>query len=493
MPSDRLNLPTIETSLDRSAAVLAAVDAQLRRQHASIYRSCGAREQTPGWLFDRAFERACAATTRDGALDWVRRLSRVHAALGFDAGARPAAPGADAPPAPAPAFARRSRTRGSRSVRWPGRAGEAGARAAQAGFAAPASAKREAATLANDSYLAALWVDAHANFAATCCHVDVGECGPISTSFGAPCVRITTSISSLPSLATQFQDMLYGRDPECPQLRAFLRLVLRSTQVGTRGWETTVAECTKHGASCQLLQHTIVAFLTGMHRHVHPAARAGWRERIHSIGTIASIVSKGTNAMALLAPNVAKEALRVYASALLCLLPATQAALAQSGYALGSLTGAADVQLAERAVVRGADRERRGGCLSRAVHPDGAAPALAERQLASRCTRRSRKRNGRKRLTLSPWLRARGRRRGPRPGQPTAPPTYSAWLGRRCRAPRQPALLALNEARRGAGSCTCCPSGSTAPRRRRRRRRRRPAAPRRVAVWSAAPPPLPKC
>ena len=154
--------------------------------------------------------------------------------------------------------------------------------------------RREFAQLCHDSYLAAVWTSAHAEYLVTVedmcnahCAALVLEIGPHRKTRLVDSLAIPTPELHWVACASNMFDMsaLYER-VDCPRacskdVRALLAVLARAVAPGNRGWETALNVALKASdGTGRLVAHGLGVALCGLHPCVHPAARRPWRLRL---------------------------------------------------------------------------------------------------------------------------------------------------------------------------------------------------------------------
>ena len=226
---------------------------------------------------------------------------------------------------------------------------------------ASARVQTEFAQLCHDSYLAAVWTSAHAEYLTMVddlYHDQYVACGwqvhhVRDTTSHSPPARTAVLIDTLavptPELhsvpcASNVVDLtaLYERI-SCPSACAksaqgLLAIFARVTNAGSRGWESTLNGALKDAEGvARICAHATDIALTGLHPCVHPAARRPWRLRF-TIGRYWR--SQSTAAFKELAkqcPSAVKEVMRLHLATLLNEDAATLEALAAARQPAGHL------------------------------------------------------------------------------------------------------------------------------------------------------------
>ena len=177
-----------------------------------------------------------------------------------------------------------------------------------------AIARRWACQLYFDSYCAAVWTSAHAEYIAA---LDSGVIEPASPSITTvPCASCGFDLSDL-----------YERRVAQTEAGPMIHLLSRCTNPGARGWDTMLRNALEHAGARAIVMHAIHTCLLGLHPQLHPSQRASWQVRMkvlrvmpqqnHDIRT----VTKET-----------KEALRRCLASTMAATPAMHTALSLAGH-----------------------------------------------------------------------------------------------------------------------------------------------------------------
>lgn len=308
------------------------------------------------------------------------------------------------------------------------------------------------ARVCNDAYFAALWTDAHAQFAM---HVVDNAPAPMRNvatrpsahcTLGAPCVRLAASVSSLPALASEFEAQLAGRSaksfPNDWSGREMLTLFARCTQSGSRGWEPSLKTALQASDLAKsVCSSALVACLIGMHPQIHPSCRPSCQERLLVRSVVESALATKQEDTLCQCSAAVKESVRLYMCSMLADVPATRAALAASGSVVGTLASAPielthpSLQMAARGMVKAG---LHAAAAAAAAGSGGEAARLALIQELARCIgteTRSRKRP-------SPSTAVDGAISAPPP-----PPQPSCVASLLCRTPTDANAYAHSESR----------------------------------------------
>lgn len=140
--------------------------------------------------------------------------------------------------------------------------------------ASHAQRKKRLCQLYFDAFCAALWTSAHAEYLAS---LDAGVVEPAPPSVGT-----FPSAGSGFDLGDIFARRVAGRGGVAmPKTTETLAALLgRSTNPGTRGWDTVLRDALEHDGIRSVVVHSLAVSLTGMHPQLHPALRRPWPERM---------------------------------------------------------------------------------------------------------------------------------------------------------------------------------------------------------------------
>lgn len=208
------------------------------------------------------------------------------------------------------------------------------------------------ARLCSDGYFAALWTDAHAQYA-----FKLIENGPMSditfpmthSTFGAPSIGLTASISKLPMLAGQLECFMAGKTHKASSSKEILSLLARCTQGGSRGWEPALKTALQNDVVKNVCSTAFLACCIGMTPQIHPACRPAWDERLLVRSVVESAVASKPEDVLCQCNVAVKESIRLYMCSMLTDTPASRAAYSASGLSVGLLTSA-PVELANAAL-----------------------------------------------------------------------------------------------------------------------------------------------
>lgn len=216
------------------------------------------------------------------------------------------------------------------------------------------------ARLCEDSYLAAVWTSSHAEYllilqdllkvndgktASATSHVtreDTDAQGPLSVEelmVSPPELYLIACASNGLDL-TALYERYYAPKSCAKGAQSLLAVLLRATNAGSRGWESTLntALADSDGA-LRVCTHGLTVALTGMHSCIHPAARRGWQTRLAITKTWRmQSPSSDLKTIAMQCPTPIKEIIRLYLATLLAEDAATLQALSLSHQPAGQLS-----------------------------------------------------------------------------------------------------------------------------------------------------------
>ena len=282
--------------------------------------------------------------------------------------------------------------------------------------------QKEMAQLSFDAYCAALWTSAHAEYAATLDDLDEVTGGTNcadSSVVPFPELHLVVAAANAPDFIALYERSHAPKSvPKSAQ--TMLALLMRSTNAGSRGWESALASAVKESEGvARVIGHVACAAFSGLHPCVHPDARPRWGQRL--VAARGCKMGSGTaeaRALANSSPGPVKELMRLYLAFLLAEDPATLEALAAAQQPAGQLsipprsTSPTALQAAMNAFLVAGETLLK-------------TPSLAERSLGERI-----KNN----LTIEPRTRKKATARPPPRAVhgATAPLVYCAsWLGGR--------------------------------------------------------------
>ena len=179
--------------------------------------------------------------------------------------------------------------------------------------------KRALTALYYDSYCAAVWTSAHAEYLG--CVQDLLD-GQEATEervrdlmVPAPELHSVANMSHLLHLGTLTERTA---SPRCcsKSSQALLAILTRVTNAGSRGWETTLLTAVKESeGAVRVCTACIAVALSGLNSAVHPAARRPWRERFVLLRALRGQTQQDFKAIVQKAPNAVKETIRLHLAA----------------------------------------------------------------------------------------------------------------------------------------------------------------------------------
>ena len=202
----------------------------------------------------------------------------------------------------------------------------------------------EFAQLCNDSYLVSIWTSAHAEYLFTVDDLLMGSSnglGPTVTELLVP----PPELHSIPCCANNVDLIaLYeraGSPKACSKsAQTLLAVLTRSTNAGSRGWESTLEAILKESdGAVRVCMHSVGVALSGLNPCIHPASRRHWHMR-------AAVVRRwrGCNPandfrdLVHHCPTTIKEVMRLHLGTLLAEDAATLEALALNNMPAGQLS-----------------------------------------------------------------------------------------------------------------------------------------------------------
>ena len=197
------------------------------------------------------------------------------------------------------------------------------------------------AGLYHDSYCAAVWTSAHAEFLAT---IDDLLLGRVATDalvrdmmVPPPDLYSVANLSHLVHLGALSERLA---SPRCcsKASQSLLAILTRVTNAGSRGWETTLLTAAKESdGAVRVCTQSIAVALAGMHPVIHPASRRPWRERFVVLRALRVQTVQDFKELVQKAPNAIKEAVRLHLAAVYVLDCATLGAMQHTRHPMGQL------------------------------------------------------------------------------------------------------------------------------------------------------------
>jgi len=160
----------------------------------------------------------------------------------------------------------------------------------------------ELAQLYFDSYCAAVWNSAHAEFIAC---VDSGIDNPTPPNiFTVPSAFTTIDLSDLYARRNHPRSCSKESGP-------LLQLIARATNPGARGWNSVLESSMKTAGVKRIITREYELCLSGMHPQIHPAMRPDWKHRFTIIRLASEKCSNdATNSCILDLPVQSKEVIK---------------------------------------------------------------------------------------------------------------------------------------------------------------------------------------
>ena len=154
--------------------------------------------------------------------------------------------------------------------------------------------RHEFARLCHDSYLAAVWTSAHAEYLVAIEEMFNAHCTTFAVEDGPLCKTKRIESLSIPTpelhwvacASNMFDTSTLYERVDCPracpkEVRALLAVLVRAVAPGNRGWETALNVALKASdGTGRLVVHGLGVALCGLHPCIHPAARRPWRLRL---------------------------------------------------------------------------------------------------------------------------------------------------------------------------------------------------------------------
>jgi hypothetical protein len=296
----------------------------------------------PPWLTDTCFEHACCKTSVRDADEYARRFRRLLRTLQTGASEDTTAVSGE-----------QSCRRVERAVAMArvafGAALEAVASVSASGLCQPTQMPADPSDaarlgwLCHDAYMAALWTDAHANYLLDVLDegADVHQISGQHVDLGTPCINRTVSISTLPNVASKFEQYCSGAQHIDADSKHLLSVLFRCGQSGSRGWDSALKASLTSAGSQWVLHTAFKACLIGMHPQLHPSARPDWTQR----ALITRLFDDGLktasmNELLSSCGTCTKESIRLYMCSVMNDIPATRSALARVQNSVGLLRSA---------------------------------------------------------------------------------------------------------------------------------------------------------
>ena len=203
--------------------------------------------------------------------------------------------------------------------------------------------RSSACRLSHDAYMSAIWTDAHANYLIDVLdeEADITQLSGQHVDIGTPCINRTVSISTLPNIASKFEQYCAGAQHIDTESKHLLSVLFRCGQSGSRGWDSALKASLTSFGSQWVLHTAFKACLIGMHPQLHPSARPDWTQR----ALITRLFDDGLktvsmNELLTSCGTCTKESIRIYMCSVMNEIPATRSALARVQNSVGLLRSA---------------------------------------------------------------------------------------------------------------------------------------------------------
>ncbi len=183
----------------------------------------------------------------------------------------------------------------------------------------------------NDAFLAAVWSSAHAMYVST---LQNGVEEPPT-----PSVFTVPNAYSVLDLTDLFSRRMCPK--QCPkEAQPLLHVLMRSTNAGSRGWNTQLESALKESMACRIvIGNAVVVALSAMHPHLHPRFRPPWQTRMRIQAVAAHAMSDRSSRPNLVGTALpTKEAMRRMLSTTMLSVPAVYYALHHIGHPVGLLS-----------------------------------------------------------------------------------------------------------------------------------------------------------
>lgn len=193
-----------------------------------------------------------------------------------------------------------------------------------------------------DSYCAAVWTSAHAEFLATIQDLLAGreasEKLVQELMVPPPDLYSVVNLSNLTHLGPMTERLASPRC--CTKVsQPLLAILARVTNAGSRGWETTLLAAAKESeGAVRICTQCVTVALTGMNPVLHPAARRPWRERFVALRALRVQTHQDFKDLVHKAPSAVKEAIRLHLAAMYVLDCATLGAMRYTRQPTGQLS-----------------------------------------------------------------------------------------------------------------------------------------------------------
>ena len=204
------------------------------------------------------------------------------------------------------------------------------------------SVDRDALTaLYYDSYCAAVWTSAHAEFLATVQDLLGNRVATeqLVRDFMVPPPDLysVTNLSSLLHIGGLNER---SASPRCcsKSSHALLAILTRATNAGSRGWEATLLSALNESeGAVRVCMQAIAVALSGLNPAVHPAARQPWRVRFLCLRALRMQTHQDFREIVKSAPGAVKESIRLHLAAVFSVDCATLQAMRYARQPAGQL------------------------------------------------------------------------------------------------------------------------------------------------------------
>ena len=174
-------------------------------------------------------------------------------------------------------------------------------------------------TVYHDSYCAAVWTSAHAEYLSTIQDLLGGRepTDAMVRDFMVPPPELYTVVNSshLLHLGPLTERLA---SPRCcsKASQSLLAILTRVTNAGSRGWETTLLAAIKESeGAVRVCMQSLAVALSGLNPAVHPAHRRSWRDRFVMLRALRLQTHADFKEIVHHAPNAIKEAVRLHLAA----------------------------------------------------------------------------------------------------------------------------------------------------------------------------------
>jgi hypothetical protein len=191
-----------------------------------------------------------------------------------------------------------------------------------------------------DSYAAALWSSAHAEYiiaAKEILRIMPPETNVLDVAIPPGPRTVAWAVTSLPDLVHLLERRGTPGASVSNAVRAMQVMLNRCTSPSARGWETVTNSVSKDAeGAMRVCAAACVSALCGMNQAIHPCARPTWEERMRIQRTVTFAANEPRKMIALCGPS-SREAMRLFLATLLAAAPCVREALFFSGHPAGKL------------------------------------------------------------------------------------------------------------------------------------------------------------